>query len=75
MASKTTTNKKEPKKSRRWAETELNTLAGVLADPEDSFAMSLERLELKKSSNNEVFEYKQKEFISRMEEEDFQIRI
>ena len=42
------------KNSRRWTEIELNCFANVLADSENSFASTLDKLALKKSSNNEV---------------------
>ena len=65
---------KEPKNSRRSTDTELNTYADVLADPENCFAATLDKLALNKSSNNEVFEHIQKHFVSEMETEDFQTR-
>ena len=69
------TNKnKEAKNERRWTKTELNTYADVLADPESCFAATLDKLALKKSSNNEVFECIQIELVSEMEAEDFQTR-
>ena len=58
---------KEPKNSRRWTDTELNTYADVLADPENCFAATLDKLALKKSSNNEVFEHIQKHFVSEID--------
>ena len=48
---------KEPKNARRWTDVELDAYADVLADPEISLAATLDKLALKKSSNNEVFEY------------------
>ena len=42
------------KNNRRWTDLELDCFADVLADPENSFAASLDKLALKKSSNNEV---------------------
>ena len=55
MASKKVT--KEPTKLRRWNEAELNTFPDVLADSENSFSLTLDSLALKKSSDNEVFEF------------------
>ena len=40
------------KPSNRWTDLELDCFAEVLADPENSFAGSLDKLALKKSSNN-----------------------
>ena len=56
--------------SRRWTITELSAFAEVLADPENVFASTLDKLALKKSSNNEVFECIQNEFILKMATED-----
>ena len=65
---------KEPKNARRWTDVELDAYADVLADPENSFAAILDKLALKKSSNNEVFEHIQKELAAKMGTEDFQSR-
>ena len=53
---------------------ELDAYADVLADPENSFAATLDKLVLKKSSDNEVFKDIQKELATEMEIEDFQSR-
>ena len=71
MASK---KKQEPKNSRRWTECELEIFADVLAEPENCFAVTLEKLALKKSSNNEVFDHIQNAFVSEMAKEEFQLR-
>ena len=47
-----------PKKNRHWTDLELDCFADVLADPENSFAANLDKLALKKSSNNEVYEWR-----------------
>ena len=49
---------------RRWTKEEMENFADVLADPVYGFAFCLDRLALKKSSNNEVYEYKKKSFNS-----------
>ena len=54
--------------SRRWTLSELSAFAKVLADPENCFASALA---LKNSSNNEVFECIQKEFIAEINTDDF----
>ena len=59
------------KNSRRWTETELDCLADVLADPENNYAITLDRLALKKSSNNEVFEHIMTDLSKEMGKEDF----
>ena len=43
------------KNNRRWTDLELDCFADVLADPENCFAASLDKLALKRSSNNEVY--------------------
>ena len=48
---------KEPKNAWRWRDVELNAYADVLADPEISLAATLDKLALKKSSYNKVFEH------------------
>ena len=61
---------KEPKNARRWTDVELD----AYADAENSFAATLDKLALKKSSSNEVFEHIQKELAAEMETEDFHSR-
>ena len=48
--------------------------ADVLVEPEKNFAFTLEKLALRNSWNNEVFEYNQRDLFTKMEEEDFKIR-
>ena len=74
MGPKKSNKNKEAKNERRWTKKELNTYADVHADPDSCFAATLDKLALKKSSNNEVFECIQKELVSEMEAEDFQTR-
>ena len=50
---------------------ELGVYTDVLADPENSFATTLNKLALKTSCNNNVFEHIQKELAAEMETEDF----
>ena len=45
------------KNAKRWAENELELFAEVLPDPENNFAISLEKLALKKLANNAVFKH------------------
>ena len=65
---------KEPKSALRWTDVELDAYADALADLENSFVATLDKLVLKKSSINEVFEHIQKELAAKMETEDFQSR-
>ena len=51
---------KEPRNAWRWTNVALDAYADALADSENSFAATLEKLTLKKLSNNEVFEHIQK---------------
>ena len=44
-------------RNRKWTEEENELFAKILSSDENSFASSLERLALKKSSNNEVFSH------------------
>ena len=53
---------------------EIDTLADVLADTENNYAVALDKLALKKSSNNEVFEHIRTAFLAEMEKEDFRVR-
>ena len=46
---------KTTKNVRRWTDNELELFAEVLADPKNNFAISLEKLAIKKSASNEVF--------------------
>ena len=55
--------KEVSKVARRWTIKEIEFFAEILADPENSSAQSLERLALKKSSNNKVFKHTQCEFV------------
>ena len=61
---------KGPKNARPWTDVEFHAYADVLADPENYFAATLDKLALKKSSNNEVFEHIQKELAAKIETED-----
>ena len=59
------------KNNHRWTDLELDCFADVLADPENCLAASLDKLELKRSSNNEVYECIQKELVTEMQTENF----
>lgn len=64
-------SKKTKKNSRRWTQEETELFAQILSDPDNGFAESLERLALKKSSNNEVFMYIQQEFVKALKLDPF----
>ena len=52
----------------------LYAYADVLPDLENSFMATLDKLALKESSSNKVFEHTQKELAAEMETEDFQLQ-
>ena len=62
---------KTTKNPGRWTENELEFFAEVLADPENNFAISLEKLALKKSANSEVFEHIKSTFEMKVDNESF----
>ena len=53
---------RKSKKERVWTNTEMKYLALVLAEEKNQYAVRLETLALKKSSNNQVFEEISKDF-------------
>lgn len=57
--------------ARRWTKDEVELFAQVLADPTDGFAHAIDKLALKKSANNEVYEHLQAEFRKQLEKDDF----
>ena len=57
------------KNTRRLTENKLELFAEVLADPENNFAISLEKLALKKLANNEVFKHIKNTFEMEMDSE------
>ena len=59
--------KDNPKNARRWTPTELDALADVLANPENNYAITLDKLALKKSSNNEVFDHIRIDFLKEID--------
>ena len=64
---------KTTKNARQWTQNELELFAEVLADPENNFAISLEKLALKKSANNEVFKHIKKTFKKKMDNKTFKL--
>ena len=48
----------DARKSRQWTSNEMCLFSEVLVDGENGFADPLERLALKKATNNEVFRHK-----------------
>ena len=49
--------KESVKKVRHWTKEEKENFSEILADQTNNYAASLEKLALKKSSNNELFEH------------------
>ena len=65
MADKSNDGSYKPRKSKKervWTNTEMKYLALVLAEEKNQYAVRLETLALKKSSNNQVFEEISKDF-------------
>ena len=59
----TSQNKKKDKDcARRWTKEEVEKFAEILCEPSNNYAVALEKLALKNSSNNEVFECIKKSF-------------
>ena len=56
--------KKEDKNVKRWTKEEVEKFAEVLADPANGFAFALDKLALKKSSNNELYEHIKKNLMN-----------
>ena len=56
---------------RRWTKEEVEKFSEVLADPVNGFVFCLDRLALKKSSNNEVYEHINKSFDEELAKEEF----
>ena len=56
---------------RRQTKKESEKFAEVLVDPVDGFAFRLDRVALKKSSNNEVYEHMRKIFYEELTIKDF----
>ena len=55
--------------ARRWTENELEFFAEILADLEKVFAISLDKLALKMSANDEVFEHVKNTFDLKIDNE------
>ena len=58
-------------RSRKWTEEELELDAIILSSEENSFASALEKLALKKSSNNEMFQHIKKILDCALKDKDF----
>ena len=63
--------KKEDKNVKRWTKEEVEKFAEVLADPANGFAFALDKLALKKSSNNELYEHIKKSFDEQLSKKEF----
>ena len=62
---------KTTENARRWRENQLELFEKVLLDPENNFAISLEKLALKKPDNNAVFEHIKNTFEMEMDNKFF----
>ena len=64
-------NKSKTARTRNWTRSELELYAIILADEENCFASSLEKLALKKSANNKVYSCIKKVLDKALKSEDF----
>ena len=62
---------KTMKNATRWTKIELELFSEVLADAVNNFAMFLEKIALRKSGNNEIFQYSKNTFEIEMDNEMF----
>ena len=58
---------------RRWTKEEIEKFSEILADPTNNYAASLEKLALKKSSNNELFEHIKNTFDEELNYREFKL--
>ena len=58
---------------RRWTKEEIEKFSDILADPTNNYAGSLEKLALKKSSNNELFEHIKDTFDEELNDREFKL--
>ena len=58
--------KKDEKNVRRWTKEEVEKFSEVLADPANGFVFALNKLALKKSSNNELYDLIKKSFVEQL---------
>ena len=58
---------------RRWRKEEIEKSSEILADPTNNYAASLEKLALKKSSNNELFEHIKNTFDEEWNDREFKL--
>ena len=56
---------------RRWTKEEIGKCSEILADATNNYAASLEKLALKKSSNNELFEHIKNTFYEELNDREF----
>ena len=56
---------------RRWTKEEIEKFSAILADQTNNYAASLEKLALKKSSNNELFEHIKSTFDEELNDREF----
>ena len=62
MSTKNQDKKKNKDCAKQWTKEEVEKLAEILYEPSNNYAVALEKLTLKNSSNSEVFECVKKSF-------------
>ena len=66
--------KRKCKESQRpWTKEEIEKFSEILADPTNNYAASLEKLALKKPSNNELSEHIKNTFDEELNDPDFKL--
>ena len=58
---------------RRWRKEEIEKSSEILADPTNNYAASLEKLALKKSSNNELLKHIKNTFDEELNDREFKL--
>ena len=58
---------------RRWTKEEIEKFSEILADTTNNYAASLEKLTLKTSSNNELFEHIKNTFDEELNDREFKL--
>ena len=57
----------------RWPKEEIEKFSDILADPTNNYAASLEKLTLKKTSSNELFEHIKNTFDEELNDGEFKL--
>ena len=71
MSTKSQYKKKSKDCARRWTKEEVEKFQEILSEPSNKYSVALEKLALKKSSNNKVFECVKKSFDDALQDSGF----